>query len=147
MHATQTSLKTHVLTLSFIFLFFEMQKRAIVNFTATSWANIIHATQNIYNPYSKNHTSIKHIRPYTFLHFIAPRNEKETIAFFTSNTYASIIPATQHIQSIFENKTHLVTTHTFLNVLAISFSLKWDVRRRAIANVTSITYANIIQAK
>ena len=71
---------------SCIVFFLEMKRRAIAKYTATSRANIIHATQNIYIPYSKKLTSIKHTRLQTFLRYLARRNEKESYrTFYTNN--------------------------------------------------------------
>ena len=63
----------------FFFCCLDMKRRAQANLSATSEANIIHATRNIYNPSSNNNQpSFKHTRPYTFLFFLVPRNEKES---------------------------------------------------------------------
>ena len=102
-----------------ILFFLEMKRRAIANFTATSKANNIHATQNIYIPYSKNRTSIQHTRHYTFLHILVRRHEKESYRkTYTDNICIYLTCYTTHI--LFS------MSRTFLLL---------EVRRRAIAHL------------
>ena len=115
---------------SCILLFLEMKRRAIAHCTATSEANIIHATQNIYIPYSNNRTSIKHTRHYTVLHVLASRNEKESYRnLYTDNICIYHTCYTTQIQSSM--------SCIFLLV---------EVGRRAITHLDETTYASTTRA-
>ena len=90
-----------------------MKRRAIANCLATSFAKIIHATQNICKPYKKS------TRPYDSLYFLVPCNIRESCRKLFNNIIATYhICYTKHIQAIFEKH------HTSLRFFVFSCSLQ-----------------------
>ena len=126
-HSRQNKLlQTHTsFYVSCILFFLEMRRRAIANCIGKSRANIIHATQNIYNPFLTNHTSLNHTRPYTFLHVLLFRNEKESYrTCYRNKSKRNYHTCSNNTYTIHVRKSRLVTTHTSLYVLARSCSYR-----------------------
>ena len=105
-------------------------------------AHIIDATQNIYNPYSKTHTSLKHKQPYTVLHAFALNMRRRAIAFLQLHR-EQISYMLHTTYTIHARKSHLLKTH---NLRLSCMFLLLKMRRRAIANFTATPLANLIHA-
>ena len=99
-------------------LFLEVKRRVIANFTAASKANIIHGTQDIYNPYSNKSNLVKTLT-FLYLHFLVMRNQKESPRNIYSKLIDNITFVLHETYTIHIIKFTLPSKHT--HVLILSF--------------------------